>query len=233
MCLYNKQLEQSLKDKFGTRLKLQTGKDMVTAVCGSQDLLQLCTSLRDDEDLDFAQLSDLCGVDYSEWGRTDWQTASATVTGFSRGVSSSLKRDNSTPPPVTSRFAVVYHLLSLRHNWRLRLYCCPEGEPPHIVSVTGIWASANWYEREAYDLFGITFDGHHDLRRILTDYGFSGHPLRKDFPLIGEVEVRYDPEEKKVINQPVSIEERILVPRVIRHDNRYLEPDSDDTGETS
>lgn len=225
MQLYNEGLERLLRQKLGDKLELRPGGDMVAAGCGRDDLLETCATLRDDPDLAFAQLSDLCGVDYSEWGKSDWQTASATSTGFSRSVSDQSQYQSDAPPPVASRFAVVYHLLSLRHNWRLRLHCCPGGEPPSMPSVTSIWASANWYEREAFDLLGIMFEGHEDLRRILTDYGFTGHPLRKDFPLIGEVEVRYDPEEGRVINQPVTIEDRTLVPRVIRHDNRYLAGD--------
>ena len=122
------------------------------------------------------------------------------------------------------RYAVVYHLLSVQHNNRLRLKVDLIAETPIIDSVTGIWHSADWYEREAFDLFGILFKGHADLRRILTDYGFVGHPFRKDFPLIGNVEMLYDPEQKRVIYQPVSIEPRTLVPRVIRDDNRYLQP---------
>ena len=121
------------------------------------------------------------------------------------------------------RYAVVYHLLSVSRNERLRLKTFCSGEPPVVPSLTGIWASANWFEREAFDMFGILFDGHPDLRRILTDYGFVGHPFRKDFPLSGNVEVRYDPEKQRVVYQPVSIEPRTLVPRVIRHDPRYEE----------
>ena len=116
---------------------------------------------------------------------------------------------------------MVYHLLSLKHNRRLRLRCFVAEESPRINSVVDIWASANWFEREAFDLFGLLFDGHPDLRRILTDYGFIGNPFRKDFPLIGNVEVRYDPDKKRVVYQPVTIEDRTLVPRVIRNDNRY------------
>jgi len=152
----------------------------------------------------------------------------ATATGFSRGVS---RRDGEANEPATDaagegshtrRFAVVYHLLSIAHNRRLRLrvYCEP-GEPPLADSVVDIWPGANWFEREVFDLFGILFRGHPDLRRILTDYGFIGHPFRKDFPLSGHVEVRYDPEKQRVVYQPVSIEPRVLVPRVIRRDHRY------------
>ncbi len=130
------------------------------------------------------------------------------------------------------RFAVVYHLLSISKNHRLRLRVfCDEGEPPVIDSVNEIWNSANWFEREAFDLFGILFRGHPDLRRLLTDYGFIGHPFRKDFPLIGNVEVRYDPEKGRVVYQPVSIQPRVLVPKVIRHDSRYEEELNEDSGD--
>ena len=122
---------------------------------------------------------------------------------------------------------MVYHLLSLKQNSRLRLRCFLSGEPPRIASVTDIWNSANWFEREAFDLFGILFDGHPDLRRILTDYGFIGHPFRKDFPLVGNVEVRYDPDKQRVVYQPVTITNRVLVPRVIREDNRYVTPEEE------
>jgi NADH-quinone oxidoreductase subunit C len=154
-----------------------------------------CFRLRDDPDFSFEQLIDLCGVDYSTYG-AEGPTA---------------RREG-------PRFAVVYHLLSVRHNRRLRVRVRLDGEPPVLSSVTDIWHSANWYEREAFDLFGIVFDGHPDLRRILTDYGFIGHPFRKDFPLIGQVEMRYDPERKRVVYQPVSIDARVLVPRVIREE---------------
>jgi NADH-quinone oxidoreductase subunit C len=183
-----------------------------------RDLLTVCRTLRDDADLKFEQLIDVTGVDYLEYGRVEWTTQDSTSSGFSRGV-------NVSQPEVAPerRFAVVYHLLSISNNVRVRLrsYCEP-GEPPLIDSVCDIWASANWFEREVFDLFGILFQGHPDLRRILTDYGFIGHPFRKDFPLIGNVEVRYDAEKGRVVYQPVSIEPRTLVPRVIRDDSRYL-----------
>jgi len=193
------------------------------------ELRQVCQALRDDEALSFEVLADLSGIDYLVYGHDEWQTNAATSTGFSRGVA----RDQLAvvaPPPAdeagervnTRRFAVVYHLLSIRHNRRLRLRTfCESGEPPLADSVVDVWPGANWYEREAFDLFGILFRGHPDLRRILTDYGFIGHPFRKDFPLSGHVEVRYDPEKKRVVYQPVTIEPRVLVPRVIRHDQRY------------
>ncbi len=178
-----------------------------------------CLTLRDDAALAFNQLTDLCGVDYLAYGKADWETRDTTRTGFSRGVSQGVYIDTEDRE---DRFAVVYHLLSLPHNRRLRVRSFLSGQPPRIASVTPVWPGANWFEREAFDLFGILFDGHPDLRRILTDYGFRGHPFRKDFPLEGDVEVRYDPEEGRVVYQPVSIKNRVLVPKTIRHDNRYV-----------
>lgn len=175
----------------------------------TNDLLTVCRSLRDD--YGFEQLIDLCGVDYSTFGKVEWETQSATSSGFSRGVQDQQQTDKDS-----KRFAVIYQLLSLQHNDRLRIRCLLNENTMKIDSVINIWASANWYEREAFDLFGILFDGHPDLRRILTDYGFIGHPMRKDFPLEGNVEVRYDEEKQRVIYQPVTITNRVLVPRVIR-----------------
>jgi NADH-quinone oxidoreductase subunit C len=178
------------------------------------DLLAVCRELRDEPLLAFEQLVDLSGIDYLDFGRSEWATESATSSGFSRGVDRSPPRNGRAPE---ARFAVVYHLLSISRNTRLRLRChCPPGEPPMLDSVTEVWASADWYEREAFDLFGILFRGHPDLRRILTDYGFIGHPFRKDFPLSGNVEVRYDPSLGRVVYEPVSIEPRVTVPKVIR-----------------
>jgi NADH-quinone oxidoreductase subunit C len=156
-------------------------------------LVDACRSLRDHPALAFEQLMDLCGVDYLDYGRE-------SPAGSRKGP----------------RYAVVYQLLSLKHNHRVRLRVHLDNEMPLIASVTGIWNSANWYEREAFDLFGIVFEGHPDLRRLLTDYGFIGHPFRKDFPLIGQVEMRYDAEKQRVVYEPVSIEPRVQVPRVIR-----------------
>jgi NADH-quinone oxidoreductase subunit C len=260
-------------------------------------LLEVCRALRDEPQWGFEQLTDLCGVDYLKYGRSEWNTDTATFRGFSRGVdrhsstaiawetgeaygslsrgmaegwvggtegeyefgetlSGSLSRPvadlsqqagrgdqtgdlsrqpgrgenkvelgEETPAGGVSgdrRFVVVYHLLSVKHNRRVRLRTwCHGGEPPLVDSVIGIWKAADWFEREAFDLFGILFRGHPDLRRLLTDYGFLGHPFRKDFPLIGNVEVRYDPSRGRVVYEPVSIEPRTLVPRVIRDDNRY------------
>ncbi len=195
----------------------------VTVELAPEHLLEVCKTLCNEEEFSFEQLIDLCGVDYSTYGQADWETKDTTSTGFSRGVSQGVyTEDVSCDSP---RFAVVYHLLSLTHNQRLSLRCRIDGEPPRVDSVFSIWSSANWYEREAFDLFGILFDGHPDLRRILTDYGFIGHPFRKDFPLEGNVEVRYDPDKQRVVYQPVTIKNRVLVPRVIRQDNRYVNGD--------
>ena len=200
------------------------------------DLLGCCTKLRDEPDLGFEMLVDVCGVDYLGYGSDEWQTYEASGTGFSRGVERSpAARDAQSPelpvayrPP--HRFAVAYHLLSIRHNRRIRLKAfCEDDARPRMPSVTGVFASADWYEREAFDLFGILFLGHPDLRRLLTDYGFIGHPFRKDFPLIGTVEMRYDPERGRVVYEPVQIEPRTLVPKVIRDDARY-EPEMKDRG---
>ena len=194
-------------------------RGQVTLTAPPAALLALCRSLRDEEQFAFAQLSDLCGVDYSAYGQVDWATRETTSIGFSRGRQG-VKQAAEEAAAEAGRFAVVYHLLSIKHNLRLRLRCRLTEEPPRVPSVTEIWNSADWFEREAFDLFGILFDGHPDLRRILTDYGFIGHPFRKDFPLEGNVEVRYDPDKKRVVYQPVTISNRVLVPRVIRADNR-------------
>jgi NADH-quinone oxidoreductase subunit C len=202
-------------------------------------LREVCTVLRDAPELKFEQLIDAAGVDYLVYGRDEWQTNTATRSGFSRG------RVARVGPPADSsdagegghgeavipdgvahrpRYAVAYQLLSITHNARIRLIgLCEmsEAEEPVIDSLIDIWSSANWFEREAFDLYGILFRDHPDLRRILTDYGFIGHPFRKDFPLSGNVEVRYDPEKKRVVYQPVTIEPRVLVPKVIRDDHRY------------
>ena len=186
-------------------------------------LLEAAKVLRDAPDLKFDMCMDVCGVDYLEHGQAEWKTQDATSSGFSRGVSR-LKSDANRGTTIEKgrRFAVVYHLLSIALNQRLRLrvFCADDAEPM-VDSVTGIWAGTDWFERETFDLFGILFKGHSDLRRLLTDYGFIGHPFRKDFPLSGNVEVRYDPLKGRVVYQPVSIDPRVLVPKVIRHDNRY------------
>ncbi len=192
-----------------------------------ENWLAVAQMLRDDPQFGFDVLIDVCGVDYLGHGEVEWDTENVSSEGFSRGVEgegpgrfswASRPRNTSIP----RRFAVVVHLLSLSHNHRLRLRAfCADDEVPSVPTLTGIWPGSNWFEREAFDLFGIVFEGHPDLRRILTDYGFVGHAFRKDFPLIGNVEVRYDPDRKRVIYEPVSIEPRVLVPRTIRDDSRY------------
>jgi len=200
----------------------------VTMEVSPANLTDVCRALRDENDFAFEILIDLCGVDYAAYGSVEWETDISTDTGFSRGVS-----DNTTETlannknPDKPRFAAVYHLLSIANNQRLRLRCHPESNDfPVIDSVHDIWNGVNWFEREAFDLYGIIFDGHPDLRRILSDYGFIGHPFRKDYPLTGHVEMRYDEEKGRVIYQPVSIEPRVLVPRVIRQDHRYTDGQS-------
>lgn len=200
----------------------------------ANELLAALRILRDQNEFKFNQLVDVAGIDYLEFSKTEWKTKQATGSGFSRGVKKNtfgrFKFDdneisNAMEQP---RYAVVYQLLSIENNQRVRVKSfCEDNEFPIMPSVCAIWNSADWYEREAFDLFGIVFDGHPDMRRILTDYGFVGHPLRKDFPLVGNVEVRFDPGKQRVVYEPVSIEPRVLVPKVIREDNRY-EPDADD-----
>lgn len=201
-------------------------------------LLEIARSLRDDADFDFKLLVDVCGIDYLHYGLDDWQTTTSTATGFSRGVTAfepvSTTSTEALSSKKSSRFAVVYHLLSLSKNHRIRLrVALPDDQALMVDSVIDIWPAANWFEREAFDLFGILFKGHPDLRRILTDYGFVGHPFRKDFPLIGKVEARYDAKLKRVVYEPVSIEPRVLEPKVIRRDHRYLNEAADAAGVTS
>jgi len=193
-------------------------------------LLSVCRTLHDGEQFQFTQLTDLCGVDFSTFGVSEWETETRAGGGFSRAVDAasvgrlSFGQDYELPASDTPRFASVYHLLSVTHNVRLRIRCYAENDDfPVVPSVVPIWNSADWYEREAFDLYGILYEGHNDLRRLLTDYGFTGHPFRKDFPLIGNVEMRFDPEKGRVVYEPVSIEPRVLVPRVIRSDSRYAD----------
>ena len=187
-------LKDRLEKVLGKKVaRLDNALGELTLVVRSEDYLDVATTLRDDPSLGFEQLIDLCGVDYSEYGSSTWEGP---------------------------RFAVVSHLLSVAHNWRLRVRVfAPEDSFPLVASVTPIWNSANWFEREAFDLYGILFEGHDDLRRILTDYGFIGHPFRKDFPVSGNVEMSYDPEQKRVIYQPVTIDPREVTPRVISEEN--------------
>ena len=217
-------LAEQLAARFGDTLGISTVRNETTAELTASDLLAVATALRDEPAFAFSELIDLCGIDYLGYGQVEWTTETATATGFGRGVKgkaqgrfSWAERPRGDDQP--RRFAAVIQLLSLEHNRRLRLRVfCEDDSLPLVPSLTLIWPGVNWFEREAFDLYGIIFDGHPDLRRILTDYGFVGHPFRKDFPLIGNVEVRYDPEQKRVIYEPVSIEPRVLVPRTIRDD---------------
>ncbi len=207
-----------LEARFGALgADVSTALGEVTIEVPAAVLPAVALALRDEADFAFEQLIDLCGVDYLGYAGAEWTTSErATRTGFSRGVDRPARPQPA--PGSDRRFAVVTHLLSQRHNRRLRLRVYASGDPPRVGSLVEVWNSANWFEREAFDLFGILFEGHPDLRRILTDYGFIGHPFRKDFPLIGHVEMRYDPERGRVVYQPVSIEPRVLVPRVIREE---------------
>jgi NADH-quinone oxidoreductase subunit C len=208
---------RSIATRFGDRARPAAALPGELAIeVAPAELVTVCRELRDAPDLAFEQLIDLSGIDYLDYGRSEWATLDATSSGFSRGVDRGGRHE---APAGEGRFAVSYQLLSVSRNTRLRLRCfCPAGEPPMIDSVAEVWAAANWYEREAFDLYGILFRGHPDLRRILTDYGFIGHPFRKDFPLSGYVEVRYDPARGRVVQEPVSIEPRVTVPKVIRKD---------------
>jgi len=212
-------LADGLTEHFGAwDCAVLTTVGEVTLVVPRQSLVAVATELRDHEDFRFEQLIDVCGVDYTAYGRSEWATAEASSSGFSRGVACGFELEEIGDP---ERFAVVYHLLSLTCNRRLRVRVYAGAPHPMVDSVVAIWSSAAWFEREAFDLFGILFDGHPDLRRILTDYGFVGHPFRKDFPLVGQVEMRYDPEQARVVCEPVNIEPRTLVPRVVRADARH------------
>ena len=187
-------LQEALGARLGGRAKkTERALGELTVTVAAADYLAVATELRDAPELAFEQLIDLCGLDYSSYRDEPWEGP---------------------------RYCVVSHLLSLTHNWRVRVKVfCADDDVPQLASLTEVWSSANWYEREAFDLYGIVFDGHVDLRRILTDYGFIGHPMRKDFPVFGTVEMRYDPEQKRVIYQPVTIEPREITPRVIREEN--------------
>ena len=212
-----------LDARFGEQLNaIDTSRDMLAYEVGADEWHDVATTLATDPEFGFEQLTDLCGVDYLTYGKGEWTTYDATDSGFSRGVEREPVILDDADNFDARRFAVVYHLLSIANNARIRIVVFTgENNPPVVRSVVDIWAGANWFEREAFDLFGILFDGHPDLRRLLTDYGFIGHPFRKDFPLIGNVEVTYDAERGRVAYQPVSIEPRTLVPRVVRDDNRY------------
>jgi NADH-quinone oxidoreductase subunit C len=224
---FRKQLTQA----FGQDARVLDTSDQLTLELSVEQWLEAARVLRDE--LGFEQLVDLCGVDYLSYGQDEWETRDVTAEGFSRGVDGlgpGRFRWKELPEAedIENRFAVVAHLLSLKDNRRLRIRTFAADEHmPIVPSLVEVWNSANWYEREAFDLFGIIFEGHPDLRRILTDYGFTGHPFRKDFPLIGNVTVRYDEDKQRVVYEPVEIEPRVLVPRVIRDDSRYRADDID------
>jgi NADH-quinone oxidoreductase subunit C len=206
-----------IESKFGSKVEVELSFDEIAITVLPENLLEVCQSLKDD--FGFEILVDLCGVDYSTYGQSDWETEQTSSTGFSRGVE---QRDEGGAKWSGKRFASVIHLLSVSNNLRIRVKSfCQDDEVPRVPSVVDIWNGVNWFERESFDLFGILYDGHPDLRRILTDYGFVGHPFRKDFPLIGEVEMRYDAKTERCVYEPVSIEPRVLVPRVIREDGRF------------
>ena len=214
-------------------------KGTVTIEVACENWFEVCRELRDDAEFAYEQLIDLCGVDHLGYGESEWETEDSTNEGFSRGVDGlgPGRFDWAQRPEalmVEQRFAVIVHLLSLQRNRRLRVRCFAVDEGmPIVPSLVEIWNSADWYEREAFDLFGIVFEGHSDLRRILTDYGFTGHPFRKDFPLIGNVAVRYDTDKKRVVYEPVEIEPRVLVPRVLRDDSRYHTDEIDRVAESA
>jgi NADH-quinone oxidoreductase subunit C len=187
-------LQAALQGVLGDKIKtFKRDRGEITITVSAADYLGVATTLRDDASLKFEQLIDLCGLDYSSYKDQPWDGP---------------------------RYCIVSHLLSISKNWRVRLKVfAPDDDVPVVASLTEVWAGANWFEREAFDMVGVIFDGHVDLRRILTDYGFIGHPLRKDFPVSGHVEMRYDPEQKRVIYQPVTIEPREITPRIIREEN--------------
>jgi len=231
------QLADSLRSHFGDRLSsVDFEFKETTAVVTVDNYVEVATELRDNSEFGFKQLVDLSGVDYSQFGQAEWQTNDASHAGFSRGVDAATTTGRlqfgDELEAVTEqggRFAVSCHLLSYSRNRRLRLKVfAPDDNLPVAPTITSVWNVADWYEREAFDLFGILFSGHPDLRRILTDYGFVGHPFRKDFPLIGHVEMRYDPIKARVVYEPVTIDPRVLVPKVIRQDNRYIADQQDE-----
>ncbi len=200
-------------------LKVDHSHDQPMIEVDASDLLTTSRALKRHQGSAFTLLLDICAVDYLSYGLEDWKTADASSQGYQRAKA---VVDQSAVIAKPARFALVYHLLSIKYQQRLRMKVWVNGEDA-VQSVSGVWPSANWYEREAYDLFGIAFKGHPDLRRILTDYGFVGYPLRKDFPLIGETEIRYDGQQEKCVYDSVSIDHHSNVPRVIRKDHRYWE----------
>jgi NADH-quinone oxidoreductase subunit C len=225
---------EKLAGHFGGRIsRTVLQRDEITLEVAPAEYRQVITDLRDHPEFSFEQLIDLCGVDYLSYGEAEWDTTDISSEGFSRGVEGEgpgrftwASRPQGLGPD--NRFAAVVHLLSVKHNRRIRVRCfASDNALPQIDSLVDVHPGVHWFEREAFDLYGILFSGHPDLRRILTDYGFVGHPFRKDFPLIGNVEVRYDEDKKRVIYQPVSIEPRVGVPKVIREDSRWQQAQSE------
>ena len=221
----NKQLK-NLFDKNFSKFSFNFENES-TVVFEEENLIEIMTILHENEQLRFEILVDIIAVDYSDYGVSEWNSKNANNKGYSRGIKKdssgrytyeTAKKNHNQPK---KRFAAIYNLLSITSNFRLNAkFYCNEDNTPSLPSVTSIWSSADWYEREAYDLLGIVFTNHPDLRRLLTDYGFIGHPLRKDFPLIGNVEVNYDLDKERVIYQPVTIKPRVLIPKVIRDNNK-------------
>src|SRR5688572_5696753 len=219
-------LAERLTPRFGDRIaRVAESLGQVTIEVLPDHLLEVARALRDE--LKFEVLIDVCGVDYLGYGEDEWDTDDVSSEGFSRGVEGTAGPGrfawaNRPGGSVPNRFASVVHLLSVANNERLRVRTyCTDDFAPTVPSLVETWSAATWFERESFDLFGIVYEGHPDLRRLLTDYGFVGHPFRKDFPLIGNVEVRFDPDKGRVVYEPVSIEPRVLVPRTVRDDSRY------------
>ncbi|MBL7003565.1 MAG: NADH-quinone oxidoreductase subunit C [Gammaproteobacteria bacterium] len=230
------QLADTLNQVLGAQIdELTIAFDQIVIDIAASNLIEAATTLRDNEALKFQQLVDLCGIDYSQYGQNEWETDNANNTGFSRAVDSATNGRLMFGDELEStgthkhRFATIYQLISYAYNWRVTLRVFSENDDfPVVESIVPVWNSANWFERESFDLFGIHYSGHPDLRRILTDYGFVGHPFRKDFPLVGHVEMRYDEEKKRVIYEPVTIDPRVLVPKVHREDHRYINEESNE-----
>jgi len=223
-----KAISDLFTQRFGDQVTVgNTHSGITTLEVEIEAWQEVCRALRDEDDFSYEQLTDLCGVDYLSYGLSEWDTEDASQEGFGRGVEAlgPGRFDWANRPEageMKQRFGVVVHLLSFKHNRRLRIRCfAPDEGMPIVPTLVDIWSAANWYEREAFDLYGIVFEGHPDLRRILTDYGFTGHPFRKDFPLIGNVAVRYDEQKGRIVYEPVEIDPRVTVPRVLRDDSRY------------
>jgi NADH-quinone oxidoreductase subunit C len=228
---FTERLRARLQDRL---VSVHEALGETTVEVGPDDFADAARLLRDDPELSFEQLIDLCGVDFLGYGTDEWETVDVSDEGFSRGIEGNAGpgrfkwEDRPRGNGPERRFAVVVHLLSVRTNKRLRLRCfAADNSLPVVPSLVDVYPVANWFERECFDLFGIVFEGHPDLRRILTDYGFVGHPFRKDFPLTGNVEVRYDAERQRVVYEPVSIEPRVGVPRVVREDSRWQQAASE------